>query len=451
MEKGIEENNKLRLPKNMNPLEFNEYIQRTYFDKFEDEKIYVTISLNIPVKLTLIMNCSVEFLKITKFIEETSFQEGIVLKIMGSYPESNFMIFNVKHGSKTAEEIKEYFCGLETEFSGGRILDIDVFFEKKCLKSDRNRACYLCSKPHDECRRSKTHTFEQVNFAFLKNMVDFLYENLEDKKKTEFNTLKVNLLHALLSEVMFEKPFLVSPEDSGLHEDMDFKMFLNVIFSIYREFKYFFYIPFLIKNPVEAFKFLRLAGLDIEKKMMEVTDTGNTGKGVNTHKGAIFIFGIVFSALGYEFSGNSNVCKIFKLYGQLSLLDFESENQSTSGLKLHKTLGIKGIRGECIRGFETAFSALKWFENLQEGDFDKKHYLLLTYIMSKLEDTNIIKKTGGMEFLTFQQTLQNILEEVDGIDFEILDSCVKSFLGKYEASPGGSADVLALTVFLDRI
>ena len=46
------------------------------------------------------------------------------------------------------------------------------------------------------------------------------------------------------------------------------------------------------KAPEETFPLLRKLGLEAEKTMFSVTD------GVNTHKGAVYLFGILLGAFG---------------------------------------------------------------------------------------------------------------------------------------------------------
>jgi len=89
----------------------------------------------------------------------------------------------------------------------------------------------------------------------------------------------VRALHAEL--VLHPKPGLVSPLDSGAHDDMDAGTFLRSLFSLRR------YFSAIAAAGAEAMPFPELQRLGIQAEARMLTAT----QGVNTHRGAIFCLG----------------------------------------------------------------------------------------------------------------------------------------------------------------
>nr|QOX89524.1 triphosphoribosyl-dephospho-CoA synthase ['Parthenium hysterophorus' phyllody phytoplasma] len=100
------------------------------------------------------------------------------------------------------------------------------------------------------------------------------------------------------------------------------------------------------------FNKLRVLGLEQEKRMFEVT------KNINTHKGLIFSFGIIYYVVSYGLFHNipfSNwhfqTCKLTKELRK----DFLYFSNKTPGEKIFTKFGIAGARGEALTGYYKIF------------------------------------------------------------------------------------------------
>ena len=140
------------------------------------------------------------------------------------------------------------------------------------------------------------------------------------------------------------------------------------------------------------------------------------------------------------------------------LEDFEGitpDNAKTSGERLYALHGITGIRGEASKGYPTVFQvALPAFRGYKSQGLSPNDAGILTllHIIAGFEDTNIIARSD-YETMTqircqIQELLDSGLEHRDYIS--IIRKLDQEFIQK-NISPGGSADILALTYFMDSL
>lgn len=257
---------------------------------------------------------------------------------------------------------------------------------------------------------------------------------------------------ALIFEVRLSpKPGLVDERNNGSHSDMSLDTFLSSADALLPYFINYAKIGYEHADEDMGSLFIKLRdeGIIAEEAMFEATN------GVNTHKGANFTFALFLGALGYIFKKNGpsiSVCKdeLFDIIKQLSdglMNDFERENL-TNGISTYKKYGAKGVRGEAIMGYPTVQRLL---ENTSIDETDKFywHKLLLEIILFA-EDANLLHR-GGREGLKYAQNLSSELLNSDFQDFEKhMIKMDEKFIEK-NLSPGGSADLLAIIYFLNRL
>ncbi|WP_207751281.1 triphosphoribosyl-dephospho-CoA synthase CitG [Anaeromonas frigoriresistens] len=267
---------------------------------------------------------------------------------------------------------------------------------------------------------------------------------------------------AILYEVSATpKPGLVDRDNNGAHNDMDFFTFMSSSSSLYKGLYEFTMagIVFEEEDLTNLFDNIRPLGMDCEKSMFLAT------KDINTHKGIIFSFGILCASIGSLYKKHKKeifkaeeVCSVAKnMVKDLILKDFKNLSAKkvlTHGEYLYKNHGLTGIRGEVESGFKTIMSkplliVRQWNIN---KDLDKNDLFLevLLHIMASSEDTNIVTR-GGMESLHYVKSISKEFLEKSGMkqpnSKEILSSMNDTFV-KMNISPGGSADLLAVTIFL---
>lgn len=263
---------------------------------------------------------------------------------------------------------------------------------------------------------------------------------------------------AILYEVSTTpKPGLVDRINSGAHDDMDFFTFMASSSAISQGFYEIAEVAYEYNgSPNNLLKLLRPIGMAMEKKMFHATDK------INTHKGIIFSLGIL-TASAVQVSKMStltidNTIDYVKemTEGLSSELTFESNQMTTHGERSFKTYGLKGIRGEVEMGFPTVMKfgldALKNSYYTLEYKNDLFIQVLFS-LMTVCEDSNIIARHDPETLYEVQALAKNFIES-GGMAQEhakdILNTLDQEFI-KRNISPGGAADLLAVTIFLGLI
>lgn len=248
-------------------------------------------------------------------------------------------------------------------------------------------------------------------------------------------------IQSLLDEAtLAPKPGLVDPFDAGSHQDMDYDLFLASAAALEHGFNNYLNHGLSFKGtPQELFQSIRSIGMDAERLMYQAT--GN----VNTHKGANFLFGILLSAIGY--ANYPEIDTLMLLVQEMTQgLVFEELEQNTKpktyGEILYHEHGIKGIRGEVEEGFPTVILHALPIMHTHNSYKTKLKQTLLKLIEVNI-DTNMLKR-GGMEGLKLGQELASLPYE--DLDNHLLH--MNEVFKKHNLSPGGSADLLAVTAFL---
>ena len=253
--------------------------------------------------------------------------------------------------------------------------------------------------------------------------------------------------HSLLLEVStFPKPGLVSDVDNGSHTDMDAAMFRRSAAAI----RPFFGELAAAGGCSAGMAALRRIGLRAEKAMLVATG------GVNTHRGAIFGVGLLCAAAGWRTwcHGQGKVS-----LGQLVVARWGRDIvggprlPDSHGEMASRRYGAGGARHEAAHGFpsvyEVGLPALQAMLRATAGDAAAARVQTCFALIAILEDTNLLHR-GGAEGLRFaQQRAQGFLdaggvrqtrwqERAEGIHREFVER---------RLSPGGAADVLAMSVF----
>ncbi len=268
---------------------------------------------------------------------------------------------------------------------------------------------------------------------------------------------------ALLGEVWASpKPGLVDRENTGAHKDMTYQNFVDSAHALQHCFTRCAQAgaafsaanslddqPHSDDLPQLAAK-LRSIGLAGEAAMYQATG------GVNTHKGAIFSLGILCAAAAFvslqqmEHAGQMKQLQSVAASIAASLLA-EDAAEHTNGKCVLQQTGTGGIRAEALGGFDTAFSVglSSLMEALQSDicENDAMVYTLLR-IIEATEDSNLVHR-GGVEGMDFAKRKARKLTEGGPAAMNLTEirETDRKFIEK-NLSPGGSADLLALTLFL---
>ena len=303
------------------------------------------------------------------------------------------------------------------------------------------------------------------------------------------------------------KPGLVGPDSTGAHQDMDYDLMLRSIGAI----RPFFPRMALATSPED----LRQLGIDAEKAMLAATGGVNTHRGAIFALGlALFAAARTFLPAGRRMEVRENkqlmqsfLVEIAQKISDNSLKDnnFHS-TPSSHGSQAVRQYGVKGAREMALEGYRDLFERwLPYYRRFKISPRDpsglgrndsssalpgrndngqvschfersrrrsREIYTLLC-IISSLDDTCIIHRVGFERAQEVKREAADILreipgqagnddnvagndEKVAGKDDVMADLIghLKQLCDRYAAegvSPGGAADMLALTIFMDSI
>ncbi len=320
---------------------------------------------------------------------------------------------------RPAAALKAACLTLETTVPIGRLYDLDVLdTDGSKLSRPEPRACLICGRPVTVCSRSRAHGLDAI--------VGRTHEILADFAAGYLAGLAAK---ALTEEVcLTPKPGLVDERNNGAHSDMDLPLFLRSIDVLT---PYFRQITALSLSGADAAA-LQAAGLEAEAAMFRTTG------GVNTHKGALFSFSVLLSSLGRCLRLGGDV---FDRSAALTAALLPPQGTNGSAVALRHQVG--GARAEALAGFPTARQAAVL---LQTHD----PLTALLWLMAHTEDTNLYHR-GGAEGATFVKEQAAAILAAPPEQRVTLTQALDDALIDRWLSPGGSADLLALALFLNDI
>lgn len=256
------------------------------------------------------------------------------------------------------------------------------------------------------------------------------------------------------------KPGLVDRNDNGAHCDMDHALMQRSIKALHPYFVRLAQLGFTDKQPCHD-EIVNI-GIEAEREMFKATG------GVNTHKGALFSIGLATVALAGEAFcritqaegcgtmayNDVNSKQIQSLSNSIaSLARLFPDTNGTHGSKAKANNILKGALDNAREGYTQLFKAWLPFyiDRIAEGDNYALHKTLLR-IMCDLDDTNIVYRTS-ME--TMQEVKTEARQMLDAsrniVNFEAALQAMNTDYIHRNISPGGSADMLSLVVFLSCV
>ncbi|MEJ1969137.1 MAG: triphosphoribosyl-dephospho-CoA synthase MdcB [Rhizomicrobium sp.] len=262
------------------------------------------------------------------------------------------------------------------------------------------------------------------------------------------SAIAASAVRSLLLELeTWPKPGLVSHVDSGSHADMDADAFRASAAAIAPHFR----------DLADAgargcgMGRLRIIGLDAEAAMFEATS------GINTHRGAIFGLGLLCAAAGARAGGRTDPASslgdvVSRLWGE-GILDGPVLLHS-HGSGARRRFGAGGARLEAAHGFPSVYKvglpALRRGARFAPEDAEAARVEACFALIAALEDTNLLHR-GGPAGLRFARRAARIFLDTGGVGRpawrERAEVVHKSFVAQ-RLSPGGAADLLAMTLFV---
>jgi len=252
---------------------------------------------------------------------------------------------------------------------------------------------------------------------------------------------------ALLQEIeVFPKPGLVSGIDNGSHSDMDAALLrrsarvLGPYFARVAE----------AGARDESMQALRELGRGAERGMLAATG------GINTHRGAIFGLGLLCAAAGAaaDSSPGTDLGDIVRERWAADIGVPPPEDDS-HGARVRRRYGIGGARAQAVSGFAHVYRigwpALREGRLLAPANENAARVQCCFALIASLHDTNLLYR-GGLDGLAYAQAIAGDFVERGGVGcincFERASSAHRQFVS-VRLSPGGCADLLAMTMFVD--
>jgi len=257
-------------------------------------------------------------------------------------------------------------------------------------------------------------------------------------------------LHDELS--LTPKPGLVTLIDRGSHDDMDANTFMRSLFALG---------PYFVAIAragacLAPFGELERLGIEAESRMLAATG------GVNTHRGAIFMLGLLCASAGAASQETGHALEPARLRDVLRLhwadaLIARSRRVSTlPGGIAARQHGLRSASEEAAVGFpvlfEVAVPALA--SALARGLTPRQARLdTLFHVMAVLDDSNLAHR-GGMAGLRHAQRSAGRFLAAGGAarpDALLEAKAIGDDFVRRRLSPGGAADTLAAACWVSRV
>lgn len=352
---------------------------------------------------------------------------------------------------------KKLCMSLEDEDELGRLFDMDVLERKRSWSREQlglnPRRCMVCGAVGKGCASRRTHSAEQLRQAICGILTNYFRQKDQD-------TISATALRALLYELgTTPKPGLVDWDNSGSHGDMDRFTFFDSSTALISYFHQAVAIGQTTAHlsPEETFKKLRTAGLRAEAEMCRATG------GVNTHKGVIYSLGTVCGACGrlwrpgQPFAMTEEILaecgRIVRKQVEMDFSAVSLQKEETAGQRCYREYSLRGIRGELADGFPSVLSvglpALNWAMDSGLTVQDAGVPALLALI-AQGGDTNLYSRGGLSGARWASDYARDLLKDRKMPSVTMIQRFDQEMTEK-NLSPGGCADLLAITYFLHFI
>lgn len=352
-----------------------------------------------------------------------------------------------------ALRLKKICTDIEDSMPLGRLFDMDVI-DRNGIKIDRStvngrpRNCLVCGAPGRVCAAGRLHTVSQLQETTHR----IIHQHFALTDQQYVGNLAVQ---SLIDEVnTTPKPGLVDQRNNGSHKDMNLSVFLASAQSLQPYFSQCVRIGQETSNAAidYTFSLLREAGIRAENTMYHTTG------GVNTHKGAIYTMGLLCGSLGRLWTPEQPIPKTEALLSECSRMakiSCLSDSASESGIDnacpaIDRLPEHPGARGEAAAGLPSVYhiSLPTYKKALQAGlSSNDAGVIALLHLIAHVEDTNLYRR-GGEEGASFAAaTAKAMLKNQPYPTMTQIAALDDTFINR-NLSPGGCADLLAITYFL---
>ena len=354
-----------------------------------------------------------------------------------------------------ARDWKTRMLALENRAPLSRLWDIDIIGGDGAPVSRRDlglppRRCLICDDDAKTCARERRHSIAELQADIARRY------RLHQQAQSIADTMR----QALITEAtLTPKAGLVDAAHNGGHHDMNLALFLRSADAI---------APYLGDCAATGMTFaghpaspallaaIRPIGLAAEAAMRAATG------GVNTHKGAIFAFGLTAAALGKRLAEQhaatlADVQADVRALCAEILAELRQGDCDSAGKRGYARHGISGARGEAASGFATVSThALPLYQQELAADGNERRALLaaLVALYAANDDSTTLARVGLDGLRAHQHWARTLLADRATLADEArLSDAIAAYARNCAAkrlSAGGSADLLALTAWLGQ-
>jgi triphosphoribosyl-dephospho-CoA synthase len=263
--------------------------------------------------------------------------------------------------------------------------------------------------------------------------------------------LSIAAVSALLEEAeLTPKPALVDCGGNGAHHDLDLARLRRSAQSLQDGFADIARAAAVEKSPLRLREQIGRIGRDMERRMLVATD------GSNAHRGAIWALGLLVAAAATRRS-ERKAARIAAAAAALARLpDQFALRPLSNGEQVRLRYGATGARSEAQAAFPHAIGVgLPTLRAARDGGVPEDCARLdaLMAIMASLDDTCLLHRGGPAALQAAKRGALAVLTaggtgSPAGMDR--LHRLHRELMALW-ASPGGSADLLGVTLLLDRL
>lgn len=247
------------------------------------------------------------------------------------------------------------------------------------------------------------------------------------------------------------KPGLVSFVDTGSHDDMDAHTFMRSLFALRG-----YFVRIADLGAARApFADLEACGLQAEQRMLAATG------GVNTHRGAIFLLGLLCAAAGAvqadgrALSGTALRAAVRTHWGDALAARCARPSRLPGGIAARRH-GLRSASQEAALGFPVLFETVvpAWGAARAQGLAGERLRLQVFFAtLAVLDDSNLAHR-GGLDGLRFARARAQGFLAAGGAarpDATAHAWAIHRDFVARRLSPGGCADLLAAACWLQRV
>jgi triphosphoribosyl-dephospho-CoA synthase len=257
---------------------------------------------------------------------------------------------------------------------------------------------------------------------------------------------------ALIDEATLSpKPGLVDIRGRGAHSDLDWLLMCHSAWALQPSFRDMATAGRTIADPQTLRDCIGRIGREGEAAMMQATG------GVNTHRGAIWALGLLVTAAAQDMNALDPDAVVGRAGALARLRDrFAPAITGNKGERACREHGVGGARAEAQAGFPHVVDvALPWLRDSRtRGDSESAAQLnALVAVIARLDDTCILSR-GGREALGAAQAGAAKVLAAGGVGCRAGRAALRQLESRLLArkvSPGGAADILSATLFVDRV